>query len=159
MVQESVFSSSFAVQLLKSHVAMASSCAEHPLLGTAAPSRHQTHWPLTQKSPAWSAPGAPPFVPCDLITALIDGQSSHLQSTQSSSKRLLWFLFSALKVLIKSPWAHKDDFSFSCWWDFTDDLIRKCFVLGCTATGRNDTLLTLFLAFSTSSYWMVCFTF
>lgn len=146
----------------KSHVAMASSCAEHPAAGDWFPAWHQTHLPLTQKSLAWSASRVLPFDPCDLITALIDSQSSHLQSTQSFSKRLFWFLFSNLKVLIKSPWAHKDDFSFSCWWAFTDDLIRKCLILGSTSTGRNGTLLTLFLAFSRFSYWteifnLVCF--
>lgn len=116
------------------------------------------HIPAHQQSFAWSAPGALPFVPSDLITALIDGQSSHLQTTQRfSSKSLLWFLFSALKVLLKSPWAHKDDFSFSCGWAFTDDLIRKCLVLGCNAMWRNDIGLILFLFFSRFSYWMEVF--
>lgn len=71
----------------KPRVAMVSSCAERPSAGHGSSLPGIKHVP--QKSLAWSAPGALPCVPCDLITALIDGQSSHLQSAQSFSKRLL----------------------------------------------------------------------
>ena len=42
--------------------------------------------------------------------------------------------------------------------ELSDDLIRKCLILGCTATGRNDILLPLFfLAFARFCYRMEVF--
>lgn len=79
---------------------MVSSCAEHPTAGDRFLAWHQTHWPLTQKSLAWSAPGVLPFVPCDLITALIDSQSSTAMYSKLQQKAAL-ISFQQLKSVHK----------------------------------------------------------